>query len=389
MVSLPRTAPPGATQLSGGALHRHCRLASPEGALVLRRTGSRVLDSLSRAAEFHLQSLAWAAGVPTPEPLAAGPDWVLMRHHPGSAEPAVAFGADLDALTDQAALCLAQIHRLTPAEAACLPLVPPPVVDSAAATVAALRAALDARHEAHPALELALAQLGQALPPIVPPVLCHGDFRVGNLLIEDGRLEVVLDWEFAGWRDPAADIGWMRVAHWRRGRAALQACGLAPMDQFLARYAAHGGREPCVARQLWWRLAGVVRWAVIALAQADRFAAGEDTSLARAKTGRLLPRIEVEALAVAARLLPGRAEGTVAPPPPWRCVGEQPSSAAIRKAGYPWPVDDPPEQPVPVPVWLDLTRAARENRLTASQVELLHSTLQARVARLDAQETFT
>ena len=51
----------------------------------------------------------------------------------------------------------------------------------------------------------------------LPPVLCHGDFRTGNYLVEEGRFVALLDWEFAGWGDPDEDLGWFCSRCWRFG----------------------------------------------------------------------------------------------------------------------------------------------------------------------------
>ncbi|MFE6891202.1 aminoglycoside phosphotransferase family protein [Streptomyces sp. NPDC057694] len=39
-----------------------------------------------------------------------------------------------------------------------------------------------------------------------PPVLCHGDFHTGNLLVADGRLSAVIDFGSLGAGDPAVDL---------------------------------------------------------------------------------------------------------------------------------------------------------------------------------------
>ncbi len=40
-----------------------------------------------------------------------------------------------------------------------------------------------------------------------PPVLCHGDFRVGNMVFANGRLAALLDWERAMVGHPLHDVG--------------------------------------------------------------------------------------------------------------------------------------------------------------------------------------
>ncbi len=311
------------TPLPGGALHHHVIVRAAGTPLVVRRTGSAVLDSLPRDVEFHVQLAAWRAGVPTPEPLAAGTDWVAMRHHPGSAAPNDAFAADQNQLAEALARCLATLHRVPGP----IPGLAPPPTDPPAATLSALYAVLDQRGEARPALEWGLARLAATLPRAVTPVLCHGDFRVGNVLIEAGRFETLLDWEFACWNDPAADIGWLCVRHWRRGRAG-EASGVTSAADFLDRYQRHGGVVIDPPRLRWWQLANTIRWALIALAQADRFISGEDPSTDRAITGRRLPGIEAEILTLADSL--GAVGRRFAPPPlpTVQVAGDLPASGA-------------------------------------------------------------
>lgn len=38
--------------------------------------------------------------------------------------------------------------------------------------------------------------------------IVHGDYRPANMLVENGRVSAVLDWEFAGVGDPIEDLGW-------------------------------------------------------------------------------------------------------------------------------------------------------------------------------------
>src|SRR4051812_37460902 len=123
----PALGPPVA--LDGGALQRHWRVDVPVAGrverVVLRSTGSRVLDSLPRPVEFAAQQAADQAGVPAPQPLACGADFLVMRHLDGSAAPQVALAAaDPDALVRDLAVALVRLHRVTPA-AVDLPLAAP------------------------------------------------------------------------------------------------------------------------------------------------------------------------------------------------------------------------------------------------------------------------
>ena len=42
----------------------------------------------------------------------------------------------------------------------------------------------------------------------------HGDYRPANILVVDGQLSAVLDWEFAHVGDPAEDLGWYLTLHY-------------------------------------------------------------------------------------------------------------------------------------------------------------------------------
>ena len=49
------------------------------------------------------------------------------------------------------------------------------------------------------------------------PVVVHGDFRIGNLVVDESGLVGVLDWEFAHLDDPARDLAFSLVRAWRFG----------------------------------------------------------------------------------------------------------------------------------------------------------------------------
>jgi aminoglycoside phosphotransferase (APT) family kinase protein len=287
--------------LGGGALQRHWRIDVPRAGgverFVLRRTASRVLDSLARPVEFAVQRAAFEAGVPTAEPLACGADFLLMRHVAGAAEPAAAIGvADPDGLARALAQALARLHGLTPARVSVPGLGAPPA-DPAAAARAAYRAALDCRPHAHPVLEWALRALATAPPAPRAPVLCHGDFRTGNYLVDDGRLAAVLDWEFARWSDPHEDLGWFCMRYWRRQAWSRPAGGLVDRERFFAHYEAAAGQPVDRRRALYWELMANLRWALIALAQGDRGRA--DGLIGHALSGRRLAEVEAEILSLA------------------------------------------------------------------------------------------
>lgn len=75
----------------------------------------------------------------------------------------------------------------------------------------------EVRLVADPVVEEAYAWVLDNEPDPVEPRLVHGDYRIGNCLIADGRLTAVLDWELSSIGDPRFDLGYMSLEY-SRGR---------------------------------------------------------------------------------------------------------------------------------------------------------------------------
>ena len=113
----------------------------------------------------------------------------VMRALPGTADPKVILACDDPAgLLREAARDLARIHSLRQAD------VPAgvPVMDYRAA-IADLKAQFMEAGGDRPIIALGLRWLEDNCPPEVEPVLNHGDYRMGNLLVEGSALTGVLD----------------------------------------------------------------------------------------------------------------------------------------------------------------------------------------------------
>ena len=126
--------------------------------------------------------------------------------------------------------------------------------------------------------------------------LIHRDYRTGNYLVDAGRTSGVLDWEFAGWGDPREDLGWFTARCWRFGGVDREAGGIAPLEPFLRGYESVAGHRPSRADLDYWQVMAHLRWAVIALQQAQRHRSGGERSLELALTGRIVDELEYEAL---------------------------------------------------------------------------------------------
>ncbi|MFC3608846.1 phosphotransferase family protein [Stutzerimonas tarimensis] len=266
-----------------------------------------VAVSHGRAQEFALLQAVFEVGVTVPEPLwldasgeAIGRPLFVMRRVAGQGAGHLLV-KDLSLAPDRPALArrlgeeLAKIHRIRPPHPALEFL---PLYDEAPAlhAVADLRAWLDGHDGAHPVLEWGLRWLELNAPESRPLVLCHRDFRTGNYMVDAHGLTAILDWEFAGWSDPLEDLGWFCAACWRFGRDNLEAGGIGHRSDFYAGYESVSG-TPIPREQVgYWEVLAHLRWAVIALQQADRHLSGEEDSLLLALTGHLLPELELAIL---------------------------------------------------------------------------------------------
>ncbi len=151
--------------------------------------------------------------------------------------------------------------------------------------VATLRDQLDAFGRPSEVFELALAELERDRPPVRGPVLVHGDFRLGNLIVGPDGLRAVLDWELVHAGNPAEDLGWLCVKAWRFGVEPAVA-GMGSREDLLAAYKAAGGADISLAELRWWEILGTLRWGVICLTQASAHLSGAHRSVELAAIGR-------------------------------------------------------------------------------------------------------
>jgi len=146
----------------------------------------------------------------------------------------------------------------------------------------------------HPATRWALNHLRRN-PPSRPErmALVHGDFRNGNLLVEEGKLAAVLDWELAHVGDPMEDLAWMCVRMWRFGNDERLCGGFGSVDALRQGYESAGGvwRDDAFH---WWLAARSAWWAIGLASQAAAFVSGESTSIVHAASGRRVPELEYD-----------------------------------------------------------------------------------------------
>ncbi len=295
----------GLRRLSGGASRETYSFeAGGHGALILQceHGGKPTGEPPGQAA---LLEAAAAAGVPVAAVVAhgggdplLGAAWTLVAALAGTSDPRQIVPAEPEGapvLLDDIARALAAVHRM-PADAQLAPASGEPL--------AQLRALHDHLGEPHPVFELAFRTLG-ADRPAARTALVHGDYRMGNLMVEGDRVTGVLDWELTHIGDPVEDLGWLCVPAWRFSRPDLPAAGLATREQLLAAYSRHSGVTPTIEELGHWELAGTLRWGVICVMQAHSHLSGARRSVEHAVIGRRACEVEWDLLEL---LDPGRQE---------------------------------------------------------------------------------
>lgn len=311
-------------RLGGGAIQDNWRLDvsiengdyAGEHAFVLRASRpTQIVFSHGRAEEFALLRAVHAAGVTVPEPLwlcadeaVIGAPFFIMRYVKGvSLGTKIVRDSAFDGLRERLAERLgeelARIHSIVPGgtAAADLSFLKTPAPSPAEAAISAYRTFLDEHPRPRPVIEWGLAWAERHIPHDEALVLCHHDFRTGNYLVdpakvESGGLAAILDWEFAGWGAPMSDIGWFCAKCWRFRMHAREAGGIAPRGVFYAGYERVSGRTIDPAAVRFWEVMAHVRWAVIAIAQCERYLSGGERSVELAAIGRRIPEMELEIL---------------------------------------------------------------------------------------------
>jgi aminoglycoside phosphotransferase (APT) family kinase protein len=295
----------GRTKLSGGAIQENWRLDVTVGGVpdswVLRRDAAATLAvSRSRAEEFALFKAAFAAGVTVPEPLFLSEQgFFVMRRVEGVAAAhrivrSETLGGGRGALTSALGRELARLHSIVPPRPE-LGFLGQAEEDVCARFVRQMRTALDSYARPRPALEWGLSWLEKRARPAVAIGLCHNDFRTGNYMVTEAGISGVLDWEFASWGDPHEDLGWLCAKCWRFGGPG-EVGGVGDRAVLYAAYEDAGGCPVDHERVAWWEVAATIRWAVIAIAQAERHISGREPSLELALTGHIVPELELDVL---------------------------------------------------------------------------------------------
>jgi aminoglycoside phosphotransferase (APT) family kinase protein len=280
--------------LAGGASKEAWAVDAGGEPLLVRRAAVGVIHkhTLSLADEFAVLEAAHEAGVKTPRPIAYIPDlegreaFVMERLEGETIGRRIVRMEGLPPeLPTQLADELAKIHAI--------PRTRVPFLQEA--NLERMVEEFDEVGEARPAIELGLWWLREHRPPPREPVVVHGDYRIGNVVVraQEG-LVGVLDWEFAHVDEPVRDLAFALVRAWRFGVPQKRLGGIGDAAPYVERYNKLTGLEVRPEELDYWELAGNVGWAIGCLTQMQRHLSGLDRSVELAVLGRLGAEVEYE-----------------------------------------------------------------------------------------------
>jgi aminoglycoside phosphotransferase (APT) family kinase protein len=127
-------------------------------------------------------------------------------------------------------------------------------------------------------------RLAEELPEPLPDTVVHGDYRLGNLMVErdrPDRVQAVLDWEMGALGDPRADVGYLLATYTEPG-GGPSPLGVSPVTagegfptkaELVTRYEERSGRE--IGPLGWFEALALWKAAVFCEAIYGRFTRGE------------------------------------------------------------------------------------------------------------------
>ena len=99
-----------------------------------------------------------------------------------------------------------------------------------------------------PAMDESTRLLAERMPEQVGSAIVHGDYRLGNMITNDGKVSAVLDWELCTLGDPLADVGyllnsWVAPGEREEDLTPTSAGGFCSRETLSERYAQSTGRD--------------------------------------------------------------------------------------------------------------------------------------------------
>ena len=124
--------------------------------------------------------------------------------------------------------------------------------------------------------------------------LVHGDFRLGNIIINAEGLQSIIDWELAHIGNPLQDLGWVCGNSWRFGKNDKVVGGFGEIEDLLEGYNSISKLKVDKEMVKCWQVFGTFRWGVICLIQAYAHLNGTINSVEKAAIGRRVSETEID-----------------------------------------------------------------------------------------------
>lgn len=268
-------------------------------------------DALTRKQEFHMMSAAYHDGVKVAkvrwlceDASVLNGDFFIMDYVPGDSIgrriiTRDEFAKAREALPFHMAEELAKIHKID-FDKPELDFLKRPSKDLSATgeAIQEMVEVLDDIGISNPVWEWALRRAYHHMPEVAPMTFIHGDFRLGNILVDENGLAAVIDWEFAHVGDPDEELGYLCMRDWRFGEGTKRAAGLTDRESFIKAYETASGRSVNRAAVNWWEVMGNIRWGIICMSQANRHLreGSEEQSVELASLGRRSAEMQYESL---------------------------------------------------------------------------------------------
>lgn len=271
--------------------------------------------------EAALVMAAFDAGVKAPEVVGVlepadglGTGYV-MRRVVAEVSPAKILADPPPSLLGDLGRELARIHAIPMASVPdAIPLMDP------AAALAELRSRFLSYGGDRPVIALAIRWCEDHLPGPADPVLVHGDYRMGNIMVdvtkEGGGLAAVLDWELAHRGDAHEDLAFGCMSVWRFGRLDRPAFGVGSLEDYFAAYEAAGGGPVDRTRFAFWLVYRTLWWALGCLQMGQAWRSGADRTAERVVIGRRTAEQELDLLLLLEDEAPEGERAAPLPPSP-------------------------------------------------------------------------
>ncbi|MEY3557415.1 MAG: hypothetical protein RL374_121 [Actinomycetota bacterium] len=273
-------------RLSGGASRETWRFAADNEEFILQRVRQGTIGGFQ--VEPRVLSAAYDAGVPVAELVVDGAlstelnaPFMIVRAVKGETIARKIlrddkFDTARKVLISQLGTAAAHLHQIDVSS------IPGLVADD---QMNRYQTVLRDLGEPHPVFEAAFRWLHINKPQSTSACLVHGDYRLGNIMVNEQGLAAILDWELAHIGDPMEDLGWLCVRAWRFG-GAFPAAGLGSYDELFDAYASVTGVRPNAEVVRWWEILGTLKWGIICISQAATHLMGIARSHELAAIGR-------------------------------------------------------------------------------------------------------